>query len=50
MTIISSGKNSIITLTGYIDPGIPNTGLVEINAKNTNIKLIIDSIVNRYVL
>ena len=49
MTIISSGKNSIITLTGYIDLGITNNGVVEINAKNTNMKLIIDGTVNRYV-
>ncbi|WP_017442698.1 beta strand repeat-containing protein [Rickettsia gravesii] len=50
MTIVASGKNSTIELTGNIEPVVPNTGVVEINARNANTKLTIDGTANKYAI
>ncbi len=41
MTTVAGGNTSTITLTGDIDPGTPNTGVLELNATNANAKLAI---------
>ncbi|KJW04713.1 cell surface antigen-like domain protein [Rickettsia argasii T170-B] len=48
MTTVASGKNSTIELTGNIEQVVPNTGVVEINARNANTKLTIDGMANKY--
>lgn len=50
MTTVASGKNSTIELTGNIEPVVPNTGVVEINARNANTKLTIDGMANKYAI
>lgn len=50
MTTVASGKNSTIELTGNIEQVIPNTGVVEINARNINTKLTIDGMANKYAI
>ncbi|MCX4079329.1 hypothetical protein N7280_01495 [Rickettsia rhipicephali] len=50
MTTVASGKNSTIELTGNIESVVPNTGVVEINARNANTKLTIDGTANKYAI
>ncbi|QQV75716.1 hypothetical protein H6P87_01280 [Rickettsia tillamookensis] len=50
MTTVASGNNSTIELTGNIEPLVPNTAIVEINAKNANTKLTIDGTANEYAI
>ncbi|MFQ3886744.1 MAG: hypothetical protein AB8U88_03890 [Rickettsia conorii subsp. raoultii] len=50
MTTVASSKNSTIELTGNIEPVVPNTGVVEINARNANTKLTIDGMANKYAI
>jgi hypothetical protein len=44
-----ANKTSIIYLTGNIDPGAANFGIVELNAKNANTTLVINGVKNKGV-